>query len=133
HAPYEVLQTRDLDFATMQRLRRFARYWDLVANSGNFVETAPLLWETGSPFAAFIELSDRLYERMGRSHAIALHHLAEFLFRHLVDEVGRDPRAVAAALWRDYRRGGRVDCPEFLRAYVPEEQRRPVRGPRPAN
>src|SRR5207249_98530 len=29
HAPYEILQTRDIDFPTMQRLRRLARYWDL--------------------------------------------------------------------------------------------------------
>jgi radical SAM superfamily enzyme YgiQ (UPF0313 family) len=36
--PYEVLQTRLIDFFTMQRLRRFARYWDLVANSGHFIE-----------------------------------------------------------------------------------------------
>jgi radical SAM superfamily enzyme YgiQ (UPF0313 family) len=42
--PYEILQNKLIDFATMQRLRRFARYWDLVANSGNFVETAPCLW-----------------------------------------------------------------------------------------
>jgi len=30
---------------TMQRLRRFAKYWDLVANSGNFVETTPRIWD----------------------------------------------------------------------------------------
>jgi radical SAM superfamily enzyme YgiQ (UPF0313 family) len=44
HPPCEILQNRLIDFATMQKLRRFARYWDLVANSGNFVETTPLLW-----------------------------------------------------------------------------------------
>ena len=126
HAPYEVLQTRDVDFPTMQRLRRFARYWDLVANSGNFAETAPILWEGGSPFARFMELADALHERVGRSHGIALHHLAEFLFRQVV-EAGHDGREVAAAMWRDYQRGGRADCPEFLREYVPEEQRRAAR------
>jgi radical SAM superfamily enzyme YgiQ (UPF0313 family) len=42
--PYEILQNKLLDFGTLQRLRRFARYWDLVANSGNFVESTPLLW-----------------------------------------------------------------------------------------
>ena len=42
--PYEILQNKLLDFATMQKLRRFARYWDLVGNSGNFVATTPLLW-----------------------------------------------------------------------------------------
>ncbi len=42
--PYEILQNKLIDFPTMQRLRRFARYWDLVGNSGNFIETTPLIW-----------------------------------------------------------------------------------------
>ena len=42
--PYEILQNKLIDFAAMQRLRRFARYWDLVGNSGNFIETTPLIW-----------------------------------------------------------------------------------------
>jgi radical SAM superfamily enzyme YgiQ (UPF0313 family) len=42
--PYEILQNRLINFATMQRLRRFARYWDMVGNSGNFIETTPLVW-----------------------------------------------------------------------------------------
>ena len=37
----------------MQRMRRFARYWDLVANSGNFLETTPMMWRDGSPFRSF--------------------------------------------------------------------------------
>ena len=44
HPPYEILQNKLIDFATMQKLRRFARYWDLVGNSGNFIETTPLIW-----------------------------------------------------------------------------------------
>ena len=47
HPPYEILQNKLIDFATMQRLRRFARYWDLVGNSGNFIETTPLIWSVG--------------------------------------------------------------------------------------
>jgi hypothetical protein len=46
HPPYEILQNRLIDFATMQRLRRFAKYWDLVGNSGNFVETTPMVWSS---------------------------------------------------------------------------------------
>ena len=127
HAPYEVLQTRDVDFATMQRMRRFARYWDLVVNSGNFAETAPLVWQGGSPFARFTQLTERLHERVGKGHGIALHHLAELLFRHLVDDHGLDAPGAATAMWRDYQRGGRVDCPDFLRPYVPEDERRAAR------
>jgi radical SAM superfamily enzyme YgiQ (UPF0313 family) len=49
HPPYEILQNKLIDFTTMQKLRRFARYWDLVGNSGNFIETTPLLWNASSP------------------------------------------------------------------------------------
>ena len=48
HPLYEILQNQLIDFATMQRLRRFARYWDLVGNSGNFVESTPLIWGASS-------------------------------------------------------------------------------------
>ncbi|TAL01107.1 MAG: DUF4080 domain-containing protein [Verrucomicrobia bacterium] len=50
--PYEILQTKLIDFSTMQRLRRFARYWDLIGNSGNLVEATPLIWRGVEPVAA---------------------------------------------------------------------------------
>ena len=117
--PYEILQNKLIDFATMQRLRRFARYWDLVGNSGNFVETTPLLWgTTDSPFNSFLHWSDWLYARLGRQSGIALPRLAELLFEYLVQEQGLAGPVVAQALWRDYQRGGRSDTPAFLREYV---------------
>src|SRR3954454_14847642 len=39
HPPYEILHNKTIEFATLQRVRRFARYWDLVGNSGNFRES----------------------------------------------------------------------------------------------
>jgi radical SAM superfamily enzyme YgiQ (UPF0313 family) len=36
NAPYEILSNRLLSFEQVNGLRRFARYWDLVGNSGNF-------------------------------------------------------------------------------------------------
>ncbi|MGE5195171.1 MAG: DUF4080 domain-containing protein, partial [Deltaproteobacteria bacterium] len=117
-APYEILQTGLIDYATMQRLRRFARYWDLVANSGNFVETTPLIWDDGPPFESFLNFSDWLFAVGGKTNGIALKRLAELLFRFLVTEAGRDDRRAASAVWNDYRRGGRSDRPEFLRPYL---------------
>lgn len=120
--PYEILSNKLMDFATMQRLRRFARYWDLVGNSGNFVETTPLLWSGGrSPFAAFLRFSDWLYARVGRTDSIALARLAELIFEHLTGELAQPPAIVAAALWRDYQRGGRHDVPGFLQPHLPAE------------
>ena len=46
HPPYEVLSTRTMNFGTLARLRRFAKFWDIFGNSGNFVESLPMLWAT---------------------------------------------------------------------------------------
>lgn len=118
HAPYEVLQTRLIDFATMQRMRRFARYWDLTANSGNFVETTPLVWKGASPFHSFLAWSDWLWEKTRRTHGIALAILAELLFEFLTVVRKSDSSEVAGAMAGDYLRGGRKDAPEFLKPYL---------------
>jgi radical SAM superfamily enzyme YgiQ (UPF0313 family) len=121
HPPYEILQTRLLDFATIQRLRRFSRYWDLLANSGNFRDSLPLLWTDGAPFERFMELSDRLYAGMGRNHGIALQDLAQFLFEHLTAQRGHPPEEVAGKIWQDYQRTGRSDRPAFLRPFIADQ------------
>jgi radical SAM superfamily enzyme YgiQ (UPF0313 family) len=113
HPPYEILQTRLIDFATMQRLRRFARYWDLVANSGNFLATTPLLWDGGaSPFASFLRFSDWLGERLKRRHGIALAVLAESLREFLRSECGLDSERVGVALECDGHRRERKALPK---------------------
>ena len=122
HAPYEVLQTKQIRFAEMQRVRRFSRFWDLVANSGNFIRTAPLIWGERSPFHRFMHFSDWLYARLGRNHAIALHRLAQMLFRYLIDEQKLAIEHVVEALLDDYGRVGRVEIPEFLRGLLPRSE-----------
>jgi radical SAM superfamily enzyme YgiQ (UPF0313 family) len=122
HAPYEILRTRLLDFPAMQRLRRFARYWDLIANSGNFRETSPLVWRDGSPFRSFLALGDWIYAETGQTHAIALARLAELIFRHLTEVRGHSASDVAETLWRDYQRVGRSDRPDFLRPHISDDR-----------
>ena len=51
--PYEILQNDLISFTQMQTMKRLARFWDLVYNSGNFRRTAPLLWPEGDVFARF--------------------------------------------------------------------------------
>jgi radical SAM superfamily enzyme YgiQ (UPF0313 family) len=126
HPPYEILANNSIDFATMQRLRRFARYWDLLANSGNFVRSTPLIWQEGSPFEQFLRLSDWIFAQTGQTHAIALVNLVELLFRYLTQDCGVAFQAAAEALWEDYQRGGRSDCPPALRQYVGASQKRIV-------
>jgi hypothetical protein len=124
HPPYEVLENKLLDFGTVQQLRRFARYWDLVGNSGNFVESAPLIWGGGGPgagsaFQGFLRWSQWLHKRVRRTEGIALVRLMKLLFDYLAGELKLEPGTVAGALWRDYQRGGRRDQPGFLQEYLP--------------
>jgi radical SAM superfamily enzyme YgiQ (UPF0313 family) len=99
--PYQVVRTAALDAATVQRLARFARYWDLIGNSGRFAGTLPLILGA-SPFSRFMELSDWLYTEVKRSHALAAEALYELLQRWL-ELSGIDARS---SLARDYLRSG---------------------------
>ncbi len=119
-APYDVLRTNDIDFASLQAFKRFARYWDMVVNSGNFRESAPLIWRGGTPFADFWEFSQFMDRLVGKTHGIALDRLAELMLRFL-SEQGRVSEAVARqALLADYHRGARRRTPAFLAVVGPQ-------------
>ncbi|HEY1683523.1 MAG TPA: radical SAM protein [Tepidisphaeraceae bacterium] len=117
-APYEILQNREIDFAGMQRLRRFSRYWDLIANSGQFSATLPLIWQGGSPFARFMQLSDWVWNQTGRTQNISLQNLCELLFKFLTDELAQPKGDVAMAIWNDYQASGRSDRLKCLLPWI---------------
>jgi len=102
--PYNILATDRIDFATMQRLARFARYWDLVANSGRFARTLPLLLGA-APFAGFLAFADSLHAATRRTHAIANERLYEHLHAHLL-AIGAEPAEATEALAADYLASG---------------------------
>lgn len=117
--PYEILRNKSLNFEDMQKMRRFARHWDLIGNSGNFVESAPLIWrDSPSPFHAFLDWSEWLFAQTGRTHALALGSLTEHLFTYLTSVLNIDPREAALTIFGDYQRGGRSDKPLLLRPYL---------------
>jgi radical SAM superfamily enzyme YgiQ (UPF0313 family) len=128
HPPYEILQNKLLNFAALQQLRRFARFWDLVSNSGNFVGTTPLLWgDCNSPFAGFMQFTEWSYSRLGRRYQIALESLAEALFEFLTLEKHLPPAEIAKTIWNDWKRGGRHEKPSFLQDFISNEEVRVAR------
>ncbi|WP_151631905.1 B12-binding domain-containing radical SAM protein [Noviherbaspirillum aerium] len=100
YPPYTILATDRIDFATMQRLVRFARYWDLVANSGRFANTLPAILGD-APFASFMALSDWLYAHTDATHRIALDKLASLVAQWLRSR-GMDGNAADALVDSDY-------------------------------
>ncbi|MBL8748550.1 MAG: DUF4080 domain-containing protein [Planctomycetes bacterium] len=129
--PYEVLQTAAVPFAAMQRMKRFARFWDVVANSGNWTAVLEQLLAGESSYRAFAAFSEWLHGRTRATSGIALHRLAALLWEWLV-EVRALPEATAgAAMAADYERCARHDWPEFLRPWVSTRRaamREPVTG-----
>jgi radical SAM superfamily enzyme YgiQ (UPF0313 family)/REP element-mobilizing transposase RayT len=143
HAPYEILQTNLISFEQMQRVQRFARYWNLTVNNGQFIHSAPLIWQPlqsasgrlqgrqdagdtavppascgqSSPFAAFMEWSDWLYAKTGTTGNLHMLRLAKLLMEFLVSKKGMAEITVAQSLWHDYRRGNRCDVPGFLKNF----------------
>jgi len=113
--PYNLLCSSLIDFATMRRLERFARYWDLIGNSGRFRHARPLLLGD-DPFGRFMALSDWLFAGTGQTHQFALERLFDLLYRGLIEALGVSDSAALDALAEDYRNGGAKGVPEFLRS-----------------
>jgi radical SAM superfamily enzyme YgiQ (UPF0313 family) len=141
--PYTILQNSTVDFNTLQRINRFARYWDVVANSGRFGQTMVLLLDgaskppvhpepvegfagnpTASAFFNFLRFSDWLFARTGKTHEFALERLVDLLFAHLTEDRGMDVEAVRAALLADYRASGARSQPKCLEGLLDGRQGR---------
>ncbi|HPU52242.1 MAG TPA: DUF4080 domain-containing protein [Burkholderiaceae bacterium] len=113
--PYNILSTRDLSFPQLQRLGRFARYWDLVGNSGRFPRSLKLLLGA-QPFARFMAFADWLYARTDATHRLAAERLYECVHEWLSSEPGPalSRPAIDLALRADYEASGARGRPAFL-------------------
>ncbi len=128
--PYDLLYNDRIDFQTLCRLKRFARFWDLIGNSGRFKRVIDLIRAVGHPFRDFLTLSDWLYATAGRTHGIALERLFKLVHRGLSEALALDGDRVTAAIMADYGRGG-GGIPEFLRrgnvGESPKKRKKPSR------
>jgi radical SAM superfamily enzyme YgiQ (UPF0313 family) len=123
--PYTILQNSTVDFSAMQRIKRFARYWEMLANSGRFALSLQLLLAPGSAFGHFLAFSDWLWQTTGKTHEFALEKLVDLLFAHLVQQRLLDPQLVCAALLADYQASGARGRPQCLAALLGGPQKVP--------
>jgi radical SAM superfamily enzyme YgiQ (UPF0313 family) len=119
--PYNVLATDRIGFADMQRIARFARYWEMVGNSGRFRSALPLMLgevpangATDGPFARFMRFADWLFAQTGKTHEIALERLVGLVREFLTAQLEVEPALAAAALQRDYEASGAKGRLAFL-------------------
>ena len=127
--PYTVRQTGAVDAATVLRMTRFARYWELIANSGRFVQTRQLLLGAGvaSPFYAFLALADWLWLTSEKTNGWSPESLVDALFDYLCRQRGISAASVQKALLADYLASGARGSPRALAGLLPRRE-----APRPS-
>ncbi len=121
--PYNILSTSRIDFLTMQRLNRFARYWEMISNSGRF-RKALVLVLADNAFEGFIRLSDWLFKETGQTHRLALKRLFELLHRYLTEEAGVSNEEATAVLRQDHQASGQSSVPAFLIEQPSQQQKK---------
>lgn len=130
-APYLVQQTGAVDAGTMQRFTRLARYWDLIANSGRFKQSLVRLMQGPSPFQAFLDFSDWLWQKTGKTSGLTPEMLLDALFDYLTDVRKEDIEPTRQILLADYLASGARSNPNCLRGLL-GERGKPERKAAPA-
>ena len=104
--PYTVQQTKDLSAGTISRFARMAKYWDLIANSGRFKQSLPLILEpvapAHSPFYAFMNFSDEVWRITQKTFDLTPERLVDLVFYYLTTQRQQNIEMVRQLLLSDY-------------------------------
>ncbi|GHU96870.1 hypothetical protein FACS189483_01090 [Spirochaetia bacterium] len=69
--PYEALETAALPAGSLDRVKNFARFWELIVNRSAFPDLTSALFPEGQPvFRRFMAMADWLLARFGRNWGI---------------------------------------------------------------
>jgi radical SAM superfamily enzyme YgiQ (UPF0313 family) len=123
--PFNILSTDRVDFATMQLVNRFARYWDMIGNSGRFKHTLDYLL-ADKPFDNFMAISNWIFDETGQTHKINLKRLYELISQAVVALFPAQHEVVLPQLERDYTASGLKSIFSTLNLYG--EQKKQTTG-----
>ena len=116
--PYDILKNKQLSFKDIQIMKRFARFWDLTYNSGNFQKSLPLLWKGESVFENFYAFSLWIYEQTDSTWKISLPRLGELIFTYLTQVKNIAEEETATLMLKDMLKLKGRAIPPYLRAYA---------------
>ncbi len=125
--PYEILSTSKVSFSDLQRLRNFSRYWDLIANSGRFIElVAAIKTLEQSIFKFFLGLSDFIYSNTNKRSGLRAADLAELVVSFCKETIPGQTDILIQSIERDFIRTRSTELPSFL---APPSQHQTVNHP----
>jgi len=99
--PFNILSNSCVDFSTLQRINRFARYWDMIGNSGRFKYSLRHLLND-DPFDDFLALTDWIFDKTGQTHQINLKKLYELVAQAVASLFPQRHALVIEGLREDY-------------------------------
>lgn len=116
--PYDILKNSELSFQDIQIMKRFARFWDLTYNSGNFKNSIHLLWQDKSVFEEFYAFGLWIYEQTDSTWKISLQRLGELLFSYLRGVKRLEPSRVAELMLQDMMKLKGRAVPPYLKPHA---------------
>lgn len=122
--PYDILQNNLLSFSDIQKMKRFARFWDIFYNSGSFTKTVPLLWSEGSVFEGFYAFSEWIYTQTLSTWKISLERQIALIHTYLCERHRKE--IVEAALIEDLAQRPEKTIPFFLRQSTQEKKTKEI-------
>ncbi|MDQ7004369.1 MAG: radical SAM protein [Ghiorsea sp.] len=120
--PYDILRNSKLSFEDIQKMKRFARFWNLYYNSGNFTRSIKMLWQGRSVFESFFNFSLWVYAQSQSTWKISLERLAAYLFEYRVKTQGAVEEEVALLLLKDLLKLEGRKVPNFLKPFAYADQ-----------
>ena len=119
--PYPIISTSTMDYVTLQKMTRFAKFWDLYANSGEFKNFMAWLKKSSlnaSLFYSFFNFSEYLSASFPNTHSLSLISLAEKAWSYMTQQ-GVTAPAASEIIEKDYCFGvKRRDTPPFLKKKI---------------
>jgi radical SAM superfamily enzyme YgiQ (UPF0313 family) len=116
--PYVIRQNNAIDKESFERFTRLAKYWDLIANSGRFKQTLPLILQAHaphhSPFWAFMSFADHLWLQTQKTYGLTPEALVDAVFAYLTVSRLLDESLVRNSLLKDYLASGARGRPMCL-------------------
>ena len=117
--PYDILKNRQLSFKDIQIMKRFARFWDLYYNSGNFKQSIALLWEEHKHvYKNFYAFALWIYEQTDATWKISLPRQGELLFCYLTEVKKHNADTVATLMLTDMIKLKGRAIPTYLKPYA---------------
>ena len=111
--PYSIASSDLVSFSEVQFIGRFARCWDLIANSGRFKETLSLIL-ADNPFANFSLLTKALFSRTGQTYKISLLRLFDLVHDIGAEELKINDHLLKNVISNDFAKSGLKSIPKCL-------------------